>query len=246
MNLRKKTGFTLVELLVVMSIIAILAGLILTIIPYVNKKQARARAEGEIRTIASALEAYKGDNGNYPNDAQLGGGSYQKNHTDTLDARQANDPTSTTDPYNYAAANLVLYRALSGDRNLDRKWDGTGTTDSSLDLDGNSLSTPLAGPPTAYYTFPSGMLLPANGVGTVTGIVDPFGNYYGYSTAYQGDLQTNPGTVPTHGYNTTYDLWSTGGNVSALGGNDSPQQISIKRAQWIYNWQSSGADNAGQ
>ncbi len=66
------------ELLVVMAIIAILAGLILTVIPYINKKQAHARAEGEIKAMESALEAYKADNGNYPDDATLGANSYQK------------------------------------------------------------------------------------------------------------------------------------------------------------------------
>lgn len=53
---------------------------------------------------------------------------------------------------------------------------------------------------------------------------DPFGNSYGYSTAYQHDIDagTNP---PTHGFNPTYDLWSTGGETS---GNS--------QTQWIKNW----------
>lgn len=235
-----KKGFTLIELLVVMLIISILAGLILYILPMVHYKEAHTRAEGEIRSITTALESYKSDNGSYPDDALLGAGSYTKNYTDNLDARTSGDPTQST----YSNANLVLYRALSGDRNLDRKWDGTGTTDSSLDLNGQSLGTPLAAPPTAYYNppFPNSMLLPPNGTGTVTGIVDPFGYYYGYSTAYQGDIATgvNP---PTHGYNSTFDLWSTGGTVSKS--SDSPAQVLAKRAKWIINWQNSGA-NAGQ
>ncbi len=48
---------------------------------------------------------------------------------------------------------------------------------------------------------------------------------------------------PTHGYNATYDLWSTGGK--AVAASDSTTQIQTKRADWIYNWQNSGA-NVGQ
>lgn len=242
MQLQSKKGFTLVELLVVMMVISVLAGLILYILPYVHNKEARTRAEAEIKGMASALESYKADNGSYPDDAILGAGFYTKGKTDNLDARMANDPTSTADPSNYAAASLVLYRALSGDRNLDRKIDRTGSTDLSLDLQGQSLASPLAEPPTTYYPFPTNMLLPPNGTGTVTGVVDPFGYYYGYSTAYQGDIATgnNP---PTRGYNATYDFWSTGGTVAK--GSDSPTQISNKRSKWLINWQNSGA-NSGQ
>jgi type II secretory pathway pseudopilin PulG len=222
----------------------ILASMILALIPYVQKKQARARAEAEIKAITAALETYKADNGNYPDDAILGAGSYTKNYTDSLDARTNNDPTTSGSIGSYVSANLVLYRALSGDRNLDRKYDATGSTDSGVDLDGQPLSSPLAAPPTSYYTFPAGMLLPSDGTSAVTGIVDPFGNYYGYSTAYQGDVATS-GTTPTHGYNSTFDLWSTGGNVSSATSNDTKTQILQKRAQWIINWQNSG-ENAGQ
>ncbi len=246
MLINRKKGFTLIELLVVMSIIAILAGLIITIIPYVNKKQARTAAEGQIRTIESALETYKSDNGNYPNDATMGAGSYTSSYTDSLDARTNNDPTNTSSPSSspgsYTHASLVLYRALSWDLNLDRKWDGGGTTDSTVDLDGNSLGTPLGAPPTVYMQFPKSMLSPANGLGNVTALVDPFGEPYGYSTAYQGDL-ANGISPPTHGYNTTYDLWSTGGNVGQA--SDSTTTTSLKRSQWLYNWQNSGA-NVGQ
>ena len=246
MLLHKKSGFTLIELLVVMTIIVILAGLILALIPYINQKQARSRAEGEMGAIKAALENYKADNATYPNDANVAAGLYQKNNTDNLDAQTMNDPTQPA----YISAGLVLYRALSGDRNLDRKVDTTGSTDTSLDLDGNALATPLASPPNVYYTFKANQLLPTGGTGTVTQIIDPFGNSYGYSTAYQGDISaantstsTTTATTPTHGYNPTYDLWSTGGQVGNA--TDTITQTSAKRAKWLINWQNSGA-NVGQ
>lgn len=63
---RKSRAFTLIELLVVVAIIAILAGLILQTAGYVQRKAATSRAEGEIAAISAALESYKADYGDYP------------------------------------------------------------------------------------------------------------------------------------------------------------------------------------
>lgn len=54
------------ELLVVITIIAILAALVLQTAGYVQKKAARSRAEAEIAALSAALESYKADNGDYP------------------------------------------------------------------------------------------------------------------------------------------------------------------------------------
>ena len=65
----KKTprdGYTLIELLIVIAIIAILASLVLSAAGYVQKKGARSRAEAEIAAVGAALESYKADNGDYP------------------------------------------------------------------------------------------------------------------------------------------------------------------------------------
>jgi len=81
----------------------------------------------------------------------------------------------------------------------------------------------------------------------VTNLVDPFGYNYGYSTAYQGDVAINNAngttTPPVNGYNPTYDLWSTGGQVGQA--SDTPAQSQVRRAKWLINWQNSGA-NVGQ
>lgn len=62
----KRDGFTLIELLVVIAIIAILASLVLSTAGFIQKKAARSRAEAEINALATALESYKADNGDYP------------------------------------------------------------------------------------------------------------------------------------------------------------------------------------
>src|SRR3989449_4754033 len=65
-TIRYKTAFSLIELLVVIGVIIILAGLILSTVGYVRKKGARSRAETEIAAMSAAIENYKSDNGVYP------------------------------------------------------------------------------------------------------------------------------------------------------------------------------------
>jgi len=89
-------AFTIIELLVVISIIIILAGLILSTVGYVQKKGARSRAEAEIAAISAALESYKADNGIYPRD--------------TIKTDQV-DPAASPIPI---AATQFLYEQLSG------------------------------------------------------------------------------------------------------------------------------------
>jgi type II secretion system protein G len=66
MKTSRHSAFTLIELMVVIAIIAILAGLILSAAGYVQKKGARSRAEAEIAALGTALENYKADYGDYP------------------------------------------------------------------------------------------------------------------------------------------------------------------------------------
>ncbi len=101
------TAFTIVEVLVVMAIILILAGLVLGTSSYVHNKGARSRAEAEIAAMSAALENYKADNGVYPSGAA----------TNALDARTASDPTQSA----YENASLQLYEALTGDVNATRQ-----------------------------------------------------------------------------------------------------------------------------
>lgn len=59
-------GFTLVEMLVVISIIVLLAGFLLVAVNRVYKQGSRTRSSADLASIATALEAYKQDFGSYP------------------------------------------------------------------------------------------------------------------------------------------------------------------------------------
>jgi len=95
-------AFTIIELLIVMSIIIVLAGLVLATSGYVQKKGARSRAEAEIAAMSAALESYKADNGIYPRNSATDG----LNPTAALSA--------------YPTASQFLYGELAGDRDFNR------------------------------------------------------------------------------------------------------------------------------
>jgi len=183
----RTTAFTLIELLIVMAIIIVLAGLILATANYVQKKGYRSRAEAEIAAISAALENYKADNGAYPT----------TNETNALAPNKMGDPTAAS----YQSASLALYKLISGD------------ADNSADRSAESKS---------YFAFKPNQLSPTDQAQKVIFIRDPFGNSYGYSTIKAS------APAGADGYNPTFDLWSTSGNIDTT---NSPNQT-----QWIKNW----------
>ena len=67
---RHSAAFTLIELMVVITIIIILAGIVIGGMGDVNEKQARSKAQIQIGLLSKAIEEYKLDLGRYPGDAQ--------------------------------------------------------------------------------------------------------------------------------------------------------------------------------
>jgi type II secretory pathway pseudopilin PulG len=203
-------AFTLIELIVVVGIITILAGLVLSTAGYARKKGALTRAETEIAAMSAACENYKADNGIYPTEATT---------TDTLNAQASGDPCG------YRDASLYLYKQLSGDTNANfqppagaRSYFafkpnmlGTSAT-TTIDACGNTL-TPTT---VSYIRDPFGTIY-VGGVPKSVGI-------YGYST-----IQAAPGNS-TKGYNPTFDLWSTASLTTA------GQPTQADQNQWIKNW----------
>jgi prepilin-type N-terminal cleavage/methylation domain-containing protein len=196
---KAESAFTLIELVVVVGVIAILAGLVLSTVGYARKKRASVRAETEIAAMSAACENYKADNAIYPRDNATTG------YTDALDAQQDLDSTQSS----YQNASLYLFTQLSG-------------------LDQNQ--TPIAGAKN-YFTFKPNMLDTTPGTSTVIDIHDPFGNSYGYSTAYQAWVDGGS-SGPQKGYNPTFDLWSTAGVAPS----PTPAPPATQQDLWIKNW----------
>ena len=101
---RRYYAFTLIELVLVVGIIIVLAGLVLSTVGYARKKGALARAETEIAAMSAACENYKADNGVYPRDTT-------NNTTDNLNPTTNGNPTSPS----YSLTSFYLYTQLSGD-----------------------------------------------------------------------------------------------------------------------------------
>jgi type II secretory pathway pseudopilin PulG len=154
-----RAAFTLLELLVVITIIIALAGLILATVGYVQKKGARSRAEAEMAGMSAALESYKADNGIYPRDDA--GNKY----TDAPDARSDGSAGSA-----YQRASQFVYGQLAGDPDFD------GASNPNLKSYFTFKPQMLFGPKDVNGNLTS-----------VSYIRDPFGNSYGYSTIYQAD-----------------------------------------------------------
>ena len=62
-------AFTLIELMAVITIIVILAGIVVGGLGFVNEKQAREKAKVQIALLSKAIEEYKLDMGKYPGTA---------------------------------------------------------------------------------------------------------------------------------------------------------------------------------
>lgn len=204
-------AFTLIELLAVMAIILILAGLVLAIAGHATNSAAKARAQSEIQAFSTALESYKTDNGSYPRSAD----------TDTLNPN-SNDPLNInpgSSTSNYQKAGMILFEALSG-------YPATagGTYSKTYYTFNASQMSPSPTPPS-----------------TTTYVTDPFGLPYGYSTANLADQDKQSAGAtpsPTAGFNPTFDLWSTAG-YSASGGKaypTSPVPTPAANTYWIKNW----------
>ncbi|MDF3128174.1 type II secretion system protein [Kiritimatiellaeota bacterium B1221] len=70
---KQKQGFSLVELLVVMAIIAILMGIVIGVSGSIQRNAAEAKAKAEIAGLMTEIELYKADNGQYPPSGNVSG-----------------------------------------------------------------------------------------------------------------------------------------------------------------------------
>ena len=158
---KRSDSFTLVELLVVMTIIAILVALVLNAAIGLMAKAARSRASAEIQAMSAANESYKADNGIYPqSDGVLvtnsAGNPY---NASTWDGTQTEYQTNST----------LLFIALSGQTNY---------------------ATPPAAGTKIYMSFKLNQVgNPA--AGGFSYIKDPWNMSYAYSTGNLTPTATN-------------------------------------------------------
>ena len=187
-------GFTLLEVMVVVFIIAILAGILLPSIVHALRGGRKARAQADLHTIEVCLEAYKADFGDYPRFPAIG--TYQAT-TGAWDGRPDRGA-------------ILLCRALLGP--ADAYIDGADSYGTRVrvgqDANGNPvyqgrvysylpndkfkiskpLSTPLGNPPS--NTIPSSVTTPVV-VDASAKLLDANGNPILYYPANLAPVQVN-------------------------------------------------------
>ncbi|HEX6258209.1 MAG TPA: prepilin-type N-terminal cleavage/methylation domain-containing protein [Candidatus Saccharimonadales bacterium] len=123
----RERGFTIVELLIVIVVIAILATLVITAYNGVQQRARDSKRVSDARAIQTAVEAYQSDNGSYPTLAQLTATTNTVKLDSTLSAAiqatPAPDATTNRDKYQYQ-------RCVTGGAGVGAKimyWQESGT-----------------------------------------------------------------------------------------------------------------------
>jgi len=179
-------GFTLVELLAVMVVILVLAGILIGVNAYVQRRMQVMTAKSQLNALATALEAYKSDWGYYPR-------TFAPRISNMGDAEAQN--------------NWLLYRALTGvgGRTYLRSTAGfqarlntvfgtnylTGLTTNTVLFSGTNWFDPF-GKPYNYYNSPRTTFAVSNNV---------YSTQWGTNSGFAVGGQVNV---------TSYDLFSYG------------------------------------
>ena len=75
--MKRQAGFTIIEMLIVVTILAMLAGILIPVLGDAAKSARDSRRATDLKSVQSALEAYKRANGVYPTT----NGNWQGNST---------------------------------------------------------------------------------------------------------------------------------------------------------------------
>ena len=116
-NTTPTSAFTLVELLVVVSIIGLLVGLLAAGIPRAMDAGMKAKAKGEATAIVAAVKAYKQEYGRFPGDVTQSNVTFTSNSPTTIqNLIKVLNGDSTTSLGGSDAANPKGVRFLEGSK----------------------------------------------------------------------------------------------------------------------------------
>jgi type II secretion system protein G len=106
----KQRGFTIVELLIVIVVIGILAGLVVTTFTGIQQKARNTERQTDIKAIHGQVEAYYAQNGSYPHRDEVNDATWRTTNMKGLDADALKDPKGSASTLVAApAANSYSY-----------------------------------------------------------------------------------------------------------------------------------------
>ncbi len=121
---RKDSGFTIVELLIVIVVIGILAALVVTTFSGIQKKARDSERQTDINALHGQVEAYYAQNGKYPTLANLNDTTWVSANLKGLDPAALKDPrgtgstlaaTAASGTYSYAVTPAGCDNGTGGD-----------------------------------------------------------------------------------------------------------------------------------
>jgi prepilin-type N-terminal cleavage/methylation domain-containing protein len=231
-----KKAFTLIELLTVIAIIGILAGLLFPTIKSALQKAEIAQAQNDVKNIEAALKAFYTEYGKWPNTwpnaANLNDVSYG-----AIGSPSSYQPNLNNGYFgNYWLMNVLRAIPDSGSLNC-----GNGGTLGSL------LTTPINSRGIAFLTVPPKSLKvvnPSLDPNNYPDFVDPWGNPYQITvdTSYDGLCKNLAGSaftiVPTPVYNfSANDPGVVTNNVAVWSFGPLGPYGSHTAKDWITSWQ---------
>lgn len=90
----KQSGFTLVELLIVIVVIGILAALVITTFAGVQQRARNAERQTDLNAVAGQLEAYYASSGTYPTAVEIADSAWRSANGFKIDVSAFKDPSS--------------------------------------------------------------------------------------------------------------------------------------------------------
>lgn len=112
----KQQGFTIVELLIVIIVIGILAGLVITTFTGIQQKTRNTERQTDIKAIHGQVEAYYAQEGRYPTLDNLNSDTWRSTNMKGLDREALRDPKGSGYTLaGAAAANTYSYAVTGSD-----------------------------------------------------------------------------------------------------------------------------------
>jgi prepilin-type N-terminal cleavage/methylation domain-containing protein len=186
-----RAAFTLIELMAVITIIVILAGLVVGGMAFVSDRQNKEKARVQLALISKALEEYKLDIGVYPPTGNITTATAPKG---TKNSDEALYETLFYEGYEYTE------KSNSGA--APDKW--TKTEDGVKIAKATKIYLPELDPTSSKQGWVDPVKSPSPPPES-TAVRDPWGNQYCYRSATTASGESNEATQ-----NPDFDLWSMG------------------------------------